>query len=200
MDRARVSILRELLAGTGWIERTQRFGRALQTAPHDAGGLLVVGTPNDDPWHLTAHLDDEARWSNLPNLAPVLVRWAPPPGAPRHLAIGIERLEQVSRNETVFVVAPESASAPLLERVADARKIGATVFAMNTGDGELESLAHESLVVPTHADSGIVVPDFDVVSHLVSTAAGDTTSRTASGRFAALRARLGRFLDAVSDE
>jgi hypothetical protein len=189
-----------MLAGTGWVERTHRFGRALQRAPHDAGGLLVVGTPNEDPWHFAAHLDDEARWSSQPNLAPVLVRWSPPAGAPPHLAIGVERLEHVRRNETVFVVAPESASAPLLERVADARQIGATVFAIETGDGNLEELAHESLVVPVGSGDGLVVPEFDVVSHLVSAAAGDTSTRGANGTFRALRARLARMLDAVSDD
>lgn len=199
MDRARVSILRDLLAGTGWVERTKHFGRALQRAPHEAGGLLVVGTPNEEPWHFAAHLDDEARWAKLPNLAPVLVRWTPPPGAPAHLAIGLERLEQVRRNETVFVVAPEAATAPLLERVADARKLGATVFAMETGDTELEALAHESLIVPADHDARVVVPEFDVVSHLVSAAAGETSSRDNQGRFGAVRARLARMLDAVGD-
>ena len=198
MDSARVSVLRELLAGTGWVERTRHFGRALQRAPHDPGGLLVVGTPNDDPWHFAAHLAAEARWSSLPALAPVLVRWFPPAGAPAHLAVGLERLEHVQRNETVFVVAPESAPAPLLERVSDARKLGATVFAMETGDPELEELAHESLLVPAHADSGLVVPEFDVVSHLVSSAAGDTSGKVNS-RFGSVRARLARILDAVGD-
>jgi hypothetical protein len=199
VDRARVSILRELLAGTGWVERTRLFGRALQHAPHDPGGLLVVGTPNEEPWHFAAHLDDEARWSALPNLAPVLVRWSPPADAPPHLAIGLERLEQVGRRETVFVVAPETATAPLLERVSDARKHGATVFAMETGDTELEGLAHESLIVPTHAADGLVVPEFDVVSHLVSSAAGETGTGQKNGRFATARARLARVLDAVGD-
>ena len=199
MDRARVSILRDLLAGTGWVERTRNVGRALQRAPHDAGGLLVVGTPTEDPWHFAAHLDDEARWSNQPHLTPVLVRWSPPPGAPAHLAIGLDRLEHAQRGETVFVVAPDSPSAPLLERVADARKIGATVFAMESGDKELEELAHETLIVPATASTGLVVPDFDVVSHLVSSAAGDTTPLGKNSRFGAVRARLARMLDAVGD-
>jgi hypothetical protein len=199
VDIARVSILRELLAGTGWVERTRNFGRALQRAPHDPGGLLVVGTPDDEPWHFAAHLDDEARWSSLPNLAPVLVRWSPPAASPPHLSIGLERLEHVSRGETVFVVAPGKATAPLLERVADARKIGATVFAMETGDRELESLAHEALIVPTTAHEGIVVPEFDVMSHLVSSAAGDLSSDKKNSKFGVVRARLARMLDAVGD-
>lgn len=198
MDKARIALMRDLLAGTGWVERTRSFGHALRRAPHDVGGLLVVGTPTEDPWHFAAHLDDEARWSDLPTLAPVLVRWAPPPNAPAHLAIGLQRLEQVGRHETVFVVAPDAAPVPLLERVADARKAGATVFALDAGDPDLEGLAHESLWVPQSATDGIIVPEFDLVSHLVSAAAGETGGG-ATGRLAALRRRLGRFLDAVSD-
>jgi hypothetical protein len=197
MDSARIALMRDLLAGTGWVERTRSFGHALRRAPHEAGGLLVVGTPTEDPWHFAAHLDDEARWSDLPTLAPVLVRWSPPPNAPAHLAIGLQRLEQVGRHETVFVVAPDAAPVPLLERVADARKAGATVFALDAGDPDLEGLAHESLWVPQGSTEGIVVPEFDVVSHLVSAAAGEAGGNT--GRLAALRRRLARILDAVSD-
>jgi hypothetical protein len=196
MDRARVSILREVLAETGWVERTKAFGRALRRAPHPAGGLLLVGTPDEEPWHFAAHLDDEARWANLPALAPQLVRWSPPPGAPAHLSIGLQRLEQVTRRETVFVVAPDAAPVPLLERVADARKLGATVFAMDAGDAELASLSHEVLAVPPAATTGIVVPTFDAISHLVSVAAGDVDDATSASRFAALKSRIARFLDA----
>jgi hypothetical protein len=198
MDRARISIMRDLLAGTGWVERTRTFGQALRRAPHDVGGLLLVGTPTEEPWHFAAHLDDEARWSDLPGLAPVLVRWSPPPNAPAHLAVGLQRLEQIARGETVFVVAPDAAPEQLLERVADARRIGATVFALDAGNTELEGLAHESLWVPGASNEGIVVPEFDVVSHLVSAAAGESTT-AAKGRFGGFRRRLGRVLDAVSD-
>jgi hypothetical protein len=198
VDRAQIPFLRDLLAGTGWVERTRDFGRALRRAPHPAGGLLVVGTPTEEPWHLTAHLDDEARWSQLPTLSPTLVRWATPPNAPAHLAVGLERLENVARNETVFVVAPDDATESLLERVADARRAGATIFAVEGADDELQSLAHEGLIVPRAAPAGIVVPEFDVVTHLVSAAAGEGPGQSL-GRFAAIRSRLARMLDAVSD-
>ena len=198
MDRARIALMRDLLAGTGWVERTRSFGQALRRAPHEAGGLLLVGTPTEEPWHFAAHLDDEARWSDLPGLAPVLVRWSPPPNAPAHLAVGLQRLEQIARGETVFVVAPDAAPEQLLERVADARRIGATVFALDAGNTELEGLAHESLWVPGASGEGIVVPEFDVVSHLVSAAAGESTTEPKS-RFGAVRRRLGRMLDAVSE-
>jgi len=50
---------------------------------HDVGGLLIVGVPTEEPWHLTAHLDDQARLAREPQLAPVLVRHRVPPGARR---------------------------------------------------------------------------------------------------------------------
>jgi hypothetical protein len=200
VDAARVSVLRDMLAGTGWVERTRLFGRSLRTAPHHAGGLLIVGTPTEEPWHFTAHLDDEARYSGLTTLAPTLIRWAPPPGAPAHLAVGIARLERATRGETVFVVAPDLAPDPLLERIADARRIGATVFAIEgEQDDQLQGLAHESLIVPRNASETLVVPDFDVISHLVSAAAGDPNSADSRARLGKLRRRLGKLLDAAGD-
>ena len=96
---------------------------------------------------MTAHLTDESRYAGLPELAPTLVRWAPPPGAPPHLRVGIDRIQQAGRAETLLVVGSDTAPDDLLERVADARKSGAAIFALDRGDDELESLAHESLAV-----------------------------------------------------
>jgi hypothetical protein len=150
----------------------------------------VVGTPTYEPWHVTAHLDDEARLAGIPELAPTLVRWAPPDGAPAHLAVGLARLEAAQRGETVFVVAEDSAPVPLLERVDDARRVGATILALDEGDPELDALAHEALAVPESLS-------FDAGQHLVSAAAGERDAvRTAGGR--GLRARLARLLDTVS--
>ena len=150
----------------------------------------MVGTPTYEPWHVTAHLDDEARLTGIPELAPTLVRWAPPEGAPAHLAVGLARLEAARRGETVFVVAEDSAPVPLLERVDDARRVGATILALDEGDPELDALAHEALAVPESLS-------FDAGQHLVSAAAGERdAARTAGAR--GLRARLARLLDTVS--
>ena len=139
---------------------------------------------------MTAHLDDEARLAGIPELAPTLVRWAPPAGAPPHLSVGLARLEAAQRGETVFVLAEESAPVPLLERVNDARRVGATILALDEGDPELDALAHEALAVPESLS-------FDAGQHLVSAAAGERdAARTASAR--GLRARLARLLDTVS--
>ncbi len=203
MDADQVATLRALLASTGWLERVRVFGRRLRTSTRSAGGLLVVGTPAFEPWHLTAHLDEESRLAGIPELMPTLVRWSPPADAPPHLRVGLSRLEAAQRGETLFVVSQETAPVPLLERVNDARHVGATILALDTGDRELDALAHESLSIGT-APRELVT--FDAAQHLVSAAAGErdaTGSRAAAdtrGRRGGrgLRERLARLLDTVS--
>lgn len=187
MDADQVATLRALMAGSWWLEQARSLGRALRTTPKSAGGLLVVGTPGYEPWHLAAHLDDESRLSGIAELAPTLVRWSPPPGAPPHLSVGLARLEAARRGETLFVVAQDSAPVPLLERVSDARKTGATILALDHQDPELDALAHEALEVPENLS-------FDISQHLVSAAAGDRDVTRPRG----LRARLAKLLDTVS--
>ena len=128
--------------------------------------------------------------AGIPELAPTLVRWSPPPDAPPHLRVGLERLEAAQRGETLFVVAEDSAPVPLLERVDDARRVGATILALDTTDPELDALAHEALAVPESLS-------FDAGQHLVSAAAGDPSGASAP-RGRSLRARLARLLDTVS--
>lgn len=202
MDADQVATLRALLASTGWLERTGVLGRALRTSTKTRGGLLVVGTPAEEPWHVTAHLDEESRLSEIPELMPTLVRWAPPPDAPAHLSVGLSRLEEARRGETLFVVAEDAAPVPLLERVNDARHVGATILALDGGDPELDGLAHESLSLPEGQQDELVCRfvNFDAAQHLVSAAAGsrdsDFSGRGRSGR--GVRARLARFLDTVA--
>jgi hypothetical protein len=170
MDAVRVEVVRELLAGSEWPELTRSFAGSLRGAVRrgPAGGLLLVGSGGYEPWHMAAHLDDEAAWSGLPELSPTLVRHRVPPGAPPHLAVGTARLEAVRRGETVLVVTPERAEAALLERVDDARRAGATVLAMDAGDPELRGLAHDALTAPSEPSE----VGMDVLQHLVSAAAG----------------------------
>ena len=190
MDANQVSLLREMLATTDWPERTEDFARRLRGSTRDPGGLMLLGDPQTEPWHLAAHLDDESRYAGLPALAPTLVRWQPPPGAPSHLSIGLERLAEARRGETLLVVTPESAPVPLLERVDDARRTGATILAMDRGDPELRGLAHDQLSVP----GAQPMLSFDGAQHLVSTAAGQVAPAPRKG----FRDRLSRFLDIVS--
>jgi hypothetical protein len=201
MDADEVAALSALLGPSGWMEQTQEFARALRVSARTPGGLLLVGTPDDEPWHLTAHLDDESRLAGLPELAPTLVRWSPPPDAPAHLRVGLARLEAARRGETLLVVSAEAAPAPLLERIDDARRIGATILALDQGDPELDRLAHESLTVST----GTAPVSFDAAQHLVSSAAGGRSGLGEGrgpgggrGGDRGLRQRLARLLDTLS--
>ena len=171
-----MTTLRALLAPTGWLERTRTFAQELRKATRSPGGLLLVGTPDEEPWHLTAHLDEESRLAGIPELMPTLIRWQVPAGAPSHLRVGLERLEAAQRGETLFVVSPASAPVPLLERVSDARRTGATIFALDQGDPELEALAHEAMAVRPGVPgvfgvAGMV--SFGAAQHLISSAVGD---------------------------
>ena len=221
VDQARVEILRDLLSGTSWVERSRGFARSLRRSTDSGDGLLLVGTPTHEPWHLAAHLDDEARYSGLVTLSPTLVRWRPPPGAPEHLAVGLDRIEHVRRGETLFVVAPDDPTEQLLERLADARRTGATLLSIDSGDRDLAGLAHDELIIPSR---GLIAPgeptglalalqvagfdeldligvddSFETVQHLVSTAAAEASILRApvppSRR--GLRDRLASVLDTI---
>jgi hypothetical protein len=190
MNADQVAALRALLAPTGWLDRTAGFARALRRSARTPNGLLIIGTVADEPWHMTAHLADESRLAGLPELAPTLVRWSPPPGAPPHLSVGLDRLRAASREETLLVVSQALAPAELLERVHDVRRAGATIFALDGDDPELNGLAHESLPVPAET----APLSFDAAQHLVSSAVCEELEdrRGAGGRHRAAGRRTGR--------
>jgi hypothetical protein len=193
MDAVRVALLREVLAGTEWLDATRRFGGTLRgSVVSYGGGLLLVGSQEYEPWHLAAHLVDEAAWSGTPELSPTLVRHGARESDPAHLAVGLGRIEAARRGETLLVVAPDAPGAPLLERVHDARRAGATVLSLSPEGGELPALAHESLVVPPDPEL-----DLDTVQHLVSAAAGENALPSPRGR-RRFRDRLSRFADRLT--
>ncbi|KUL38764.1 hypothetical protein ADL22_17190 [Streptomyces sp. NRRL F-4489] len=217
MDAVRVALLREVLDGTEWIEATRRFAGSLRTAvtPH-GGGLLLVGTPGYEPWHLAAHLDDEAAWSGLPELSPTLVRHRVPGTAPAHLAVGLGRLAAAGRGATLLVVPREAPDAGLLDRVHDPRRNGATVLALDSGDHDLHTLAHDALTTAPPRPETAATPgprtgrkapdtpaldpapalDLDTAQHLVSAAAGENTHPTS--RRGRLRDRLARLAESLA--
>ncbi|MGW3628810.1 hypothetical protein ACWD7F_01365 [Streptomyces sp. NPDC005122] len=193
MDAVRVALLREVLAGTEWPGDTRRFAGALRgSVVSHGGGLLLVGTAEYEPWHLAAHLVDEAAWSGTPELSPTLVRHGARASDPAHLAVGLGRIEAARRGETLLVVAPSVPGAPLLERVHDARRAGATVLALDAGDRELGAMAHEALTVPPEHEL-----DLDTLQHLVSAAAGENTLPSQRGR-RRLRDRLSRLAEQLT--
>ncbi|GAA3065912.1 hypothetical protein [Streptomyces glomeratus] len=193
MDAVRVALLREVLAGTEWLGATRRFAGTLRgSVVSHGGGLLLVGTEEYEPWHLAAHLVDEAAWSGMPELSPTLVRHAARPSDPAHLAVGLGRLSAARRGETLLVVSPAAPGDGLLERVHDARRAGATVLALESGDRELVAMAHEALTVPVDTDL-----DLDTVQHLVSAAAGENALPVPRGR-RRFRDRLSRLADQLT--
>jgi hypothetical protein len=196
MDAVRVALLREVLAGTQWPSAARRFAGALRSSVvPQGGGLLLVGTAEYEPWHLAAHLVDEAAWSGQPELNPTLVRHRVRPGDPAQLAVGLGRLEAASRGETLLVVAPERPDCGLLERVHDARRAGATVLSLDGGDPEVHGLAHEALTVGgSDVDHGV---DLDMVQHLISAAAGENSLPVTRGR-RRFRDRLSRLADQLT--
>ncbi|AZQ34323.1 MULTISPECIES: hypothetical protein [Streptomyces] len=193
MDAVRVALLREVLAGTEWLGETRRFAGALRaSAVAHGGGLLLVGTREYEPWHLAAHLVDEAAWSGTPELAPTLVRHDARASDPAHLAVGLGRLAAARRGETLLVVSPTGPGAPLLEGVHDARRAGATVLALGADEGELTAMAHETLAVPEASEL-----DLDTVQHLVSAAAGENALPPPRGR-RRFRDRLSRLAESLT--
>ena len=143
-----------------------RLGRRLGADPRRAGGLLTVGTASFEPWHLVAHLHDAAEWTGQQSLIPQLIRHQVPADAPAHLRIGLDRLEQTSRGETVLVVAADLAGEPLLERLADTRRRGGTVLAISAAatDDDLVAIAHDSVQLTA-------LPDLAPAMHVVPLAA-----------------------------
>ncbi|MFD1661259.1 hypothetical protein ACFSL4_24390 [Streptomyces caeni] len=193
MDAVRVALLREVLAGTEWLGATRRFAGTLRgSVVSYGGGLLLVGTAEHEPWHLAAHLVDEAAWSGTPELSPTLVRHGARASDPAHLAVGLGRLSAARRGETLLVVSPGAPGAGLLERVHDARRAGAVVLALDAGDDDLTAMAHEALAVPQDTDL-----DLDTVQHLVSAAAGENALPAPRGR-RRFRDRLSRLADQLT--
>lgn len=172
-DLARV--MRQLEPG-GWLAAARRFATGLRGAGHEPGRLLVVGTPDEEPWHLTAHLDDAARLQDAAALRPVLVRWQVPLGAPPHLSVGIDRLRDGARGTTLLVATPSVAQDRLLERLDDAKRSGATLFAMHPGGGALDDLAHASLNLPT-AGGMSLAQSWETASHVVTALRPDAGRR-----------------------
>lgn len=170
------------MLGTAVALNVADFADDLHRAPQEAGGLLVVGTPDDEPWHFVAHLADEAgRWGAV-RLVPTWLRWQAPAGAPAHLAVTVDRLGSAGRNETVLVVGDRPGQPQLLERVVDARRRGATIMAVHAGDGEIEELAHEAVTVDPCR--------LDPAEHLISVLAPAGPGAATRGRRRSLAARL----------
>lgn len=165
VDLATTTAVGRSLRGTRWPAAARDFLGSVRRGGHRPGQLLTVGSPQDEPWHLVAHLADSARLRGEAALMPTLVRRAPVPDAPPHLRGGLELVEGAARGTTVLVVARLGVDDELLSRLADARRRGSTVLALTGGHEELTALAHDALVT---GHGGPSAAPFDLVSHLVS--------------------------------
>ncbi|MBR7829373.1 hypothetical protein KDK95_23910 [Actinospica sp. MGRD01-02] len=190
MDRSEARVLRELLElgrGRAWLEEADDFAAALRAAPRRPGGLLLVGAERAEPWHMAAHLSDEARIAGLGQLSPTLIQRTPRPDAPPHLAAGLDRISAAGRSEAVLIVAEDDPDSLVLERVDDARRQGARILTLGQDVPLSAGLAHESLGVPDNPEA----PSFDGAQHLVSTAAVEL-------RPGGLLVRLRRWIEAAN--
>jgi hypothetical protein len=174
MDNHEIHRFRRILRALRLDDASSEFAAALG-ANEERGGdsLLVVGTPEFEPWHFVAHLADQARLSGRPDLMPTWVRWAAPERTRAHLSVTIDRLAATRRGDTVLVIAPNDASEQLLDRVSDARHAGGRILTLHREDRDLAGLAHEALIVPTMAPP----KTFEVVQHVVANGASGPTSR-----------------------
>jgi hypothetical protein len=144
--------------------QTVQFAGALGGRREESNRLLVVGTPEFEPWHFVAHMSEEAQRQGRSDLRPTLMRWEIPVGAPPHLAVSVDDIAHATRDQTVLVLPSGTRSWELLERVSDAKRGGARIMSVHRGDDDLASLSHEMLSVdPRRADR-----DYDVTQHIVT--------------------------------
>ena len=142
-----------------WYDDLRGLGQSLRTPRPDSSRLLVVGHPDDQPWHLTAHLEMLADFRGLPELRPTLVRGVDIPA---------------ERNDAILVVSEYRVPDRVLDQLDDARAHGATVLGLSSDNPELTSLAHEAVSLDLdRLDLGVagLVADFEMASHMFGYAA-----------------------------
>jgi hypothetical protein len=163
----------------GWLSRAWDLGQMLRPAAARSDRLLVLGSKTFEPWHVTAHLDDQARLLGAPELRPTLLRRCPPADVPAHLRHSMDDLRDTGRRHTVLVVTPDELDAEALSRLSDARRRGALLLGVTGDEGELAALTDHlvSVTAPAATTAGLEEPAFAVATHLVAVSAGDHGSR-----------------------
>lgn len=151
----------------GWYADLRSLGQSLRVSRSSTGRLLVVGHPDDQPWHLTAHLELLAQFRQVPELYPTLAG---------------PDLGEVSRQDSLLVVTEQPLPDDLLSRLDDARHAGSTVFGLSTEDSDLAAVANESVSVDPDQLTVIpgIVADFELAGHFFGVAAASTSRRTHS--------------------
>ncbi|MGD0391147.1 MAG: hypothetical protein ABSC41_00735 [Acidimicrobiales bacterium] len=146
---------------------TCRFARKLGDTSPSSERLFVLGTPDFEPWHFVAHLGEQATRYGRTDLVPTLMRWQVPANAPAHLSVGVNQVAQASRRDTFLVIAPGGDAPELLERVADAKRVGSRILSMHRAQADLDDLSHEALSVDPSRD----VRAFEITQHVVTDSA-----------------------------
>ena len=162
-------------------------------------GCSLVGTPDEEPWHLTAHLSDEARISGIPELAPTLVRWQVPRG---RTAAPVVHARSGSRRHVAARPCWSSPRRPRRRHCSSGPGTPASsaprCSPSTAGDAELQGVAHESLTVVTND----LVRPRGVLRHRPAPGERgrrrDRTRRRGRSAAAASGDRLGHLLDVVS--
>jgi hypothetical protein len=141
------------------------FAQALGDRSGSSSELLVVGVPEFEPWHFTAHMAEQATRYGRADLVPTLLRWSVPVGAPPHLSVSVDSMMRATPRQTVLVINPSGDEDPeLLERVADAKRRGSRIMTLHRGSADFIELSHETLSV----DASRPERDFDLTQHVVT--------------------------------
>jgi hypothetical protein len=143
---------------------TCQFAKKLGDPSPLSERLFVLGTPDFEPWHFVAHLGEQASRRGRGDLVPTLMRWQVPTNAPAHLSVGVNDMAHASRRDTFLVIAPCGEAPELLERVADAKRVGSRIMSLHRDQAELVDLSHDALSVdPTREDRA-----FEITQHVVT--------------------------------
>ena len=157
---------------------TYHFARKLGDPNPSSDRLFVLGTPDFEPWHFVAHLGEQATRYGRQDLVPTLMRWHVPSDAPAHLSVGVNDVAKASRRDTFLVIAPCGEAPELLERVADAKRVGSRIMSLHRDQVDLAELSHETLSVdPSREDRA-----FDITQHVVTDSAPVDTAMRPSRR------------------
>jgi hypothetical protein len=146
---------------------TCRFARKLGDPSRSSERLYVLGTPDFEPWHFVAHLGEQATRCGRRDLVPTLMRWQVPADAPAHLSVGTDEVAKASRRDTFLVIAPSGEAPELLERVADAKRVGSRILSLHRDHTNLAELSHETLVVDPSPGDRV----FEITQHVVTDSA-----------------------------
>lgn len=146
---------------------TCRFARKLGETRPSSERLFVLGTPEFEPWHFVAHLGEQATRFGRADLVPTLMRWQVPDNAPAHLSVGVDGVAHATRRDTFLVIAPGGDAPELLERVADAKRVGSRIMSMHRDQADLGDLSHETLTVDPSRDDRA----FEITQHVVTDSA-----------------------------